>query len=374
MSQDEHAVSRAEVAVVGSYPPPYGGMSMHAVRLTGLLARHGVSYRVYNGVGDFDDPPLVVNVRRRARRFALASLLRARHRLYYVMTVQTSGRFWAGLMALAGRRVILRVGGASLANALAASSRLSRWMTRFALRRVWGVIGVSAAIASLAAEIRGSDERVWAIPGYLHPGPDERTVVDEAGEQFLAAHEPKILAMGRFTEQKGKEVYGVPLLIELLDRLRQRHQKAGLFFALTCPEDLKGPKWPALRDRIEQLGLREHFHFHNAASPLVGLMRRCELLVRPSNTDGDSNALREALACGLPVVASDCVVRPPGAVLHRTGDEKDLAEKVLFALDHREQLVRQLQATDMPDNWPALREMFSRALERPLQIVQDGKP
>lgn len=370
MPSSERFPSPAEVAVVGSYPPPYGGMSMHAMRLTGLLARHGVSYCVYNGVGDFDDPPAVVNVRRRARWFSLASLLWGRHRVYYVMTTRTDGRVWAGLMALMGRRVILRVGGASLANALASPSRLARWMSRFALRRVWGVIGVSAAIARLAAEVRGGDERVWAIPGYLHPSPNEQTVVDEAGEQFLAAHEPKILAMGRFAEQEGKEVYGVPLLIELLSRLRRQHPKAGVIFAITRPEDLEGPKWPALRDRIEQLGLREHFHFHPAVSPLVGLMRRCDLLVRPSSTDGDSNALREALACGLPMVASDCVVRPSGAVLHRTGDEEDLAEKVLFALDHREQLARELQAGNTPDNWPALREVFSQALERPLQVVQ----
>lgn len=354
----------ADVGIYGCYPPPYGGIGIHVKRLLPLLARSGISYRVYNGVGDFADPPRIVNITRSKLSSGLEAILCGRHRVYYVLSTRTSTRFWAGLMATAGKRVVLHIDGASLHKAVASPRRRERWISYFAVRRVWGLVGVNESIRQLAANIRGSDRRVWSIPAYLRPGQPDASAVEPEVRQFVELHGPTLLAMGRFAEIGGREVYGLPELIDLLVGVRRQHPAAGLIFALTHPEDLDGPMWPTLKARIEQLGLAEHFRIRLAKSELVPLMASCAVMVRPSSTDGDSVAVREALYCGLPVVASDCVPRPKGTILHRTGDSGQMVERVLWVLSHRQEAADALRDADVSDYWPALQAVFAEALGR----------
>ena len=95
-------------------------------------------------------------------------------------------------------------------------------------------------------------------------------------------------------------------------------------------------------------------------------MARFDLMVRPSTTDGDSVAVREALWCGVPVVASDCVRRPPGVIVHRTGDAEDLRAKVSYALGHLEAIRHHVRQVRPRDNWPVLKCVLAEGLGREL--------
>src|SRR5262249_16737037 len=64
----------------------------------------------------------------------------------------------------------------------------------------------------------------------------------------------------------------------------------------------------------------------------MGLIDGCDLLVRSTLADGDAISVREALALGRRVVASDVAPRPPGVCLHRAGDPTDLARALADAL------------------------------------------
>jgi glycosyltransferase involved in cell wall biosynthesis len=64
------------------------------------------------------------------------------------------------------------------------------------------------------------------------------------------------------------------------------------------------------------------------------LMARADVFVRPTYADGDSLSVREALALGLPVVASDAAPRPSGVTVCRSGDVGDLVAKLSTVLAH----------------------------------------
>jgi len=57
-------------------------------------------------------------------------------------------------------------------------------------------------------------------------------------------------------------------------------------------------------------------------------MRKVSVFVRPTHFDGDATSVREALALGVPVVASDTDFRPEGVMLFRRGDVDDLMQKL----------------------------------------------
>ena len=67
---------------------------------------------------------------------------------------------------------------------------------------------------------------------------------------------------------------------------------------------------------------------------VLGLMKELSIFVRPTYTDGDSISVREALALGISVIASDTGYRPDGVILFRKGNLQDFASKLRHALEH----------------------------------------
>ena len=56
--------------------------------------------------------------------------------------------------------------------------------------------------------------------------------------------------------------------------------------------------------------------------------------MRATDRDGDAVAIREASYFGKTVIASDCVERPSGTILFRTGDAESLAGALAQAWQH----------------------------------------
>ncbi len=55
-----------------------------------------------------------------------------------------------------------------------------------------------------------------------------------------------------------------------------------------------------------------------------------QLFLRPTNTDGAAVSVKEALWAGIPVIASDCTVRPAEVKLFKNRSEDDLYDKILY--------------------------------------------
>jgi len=76
-----------------------------------------------------------------------------------------------------------------------------------------------------------------------------------------------------------------------------------------------------------------NIHFETFNGLFVPVLAACDVFVRPTTSDGDANSVREALALGVPTVASDVVERPDGAIPYKCGDAKDFARAVRRALN-----------------------------------------
>jgi glycosyltransferase involved in cell wall biosynthesis len=60
----------------------------------------------------------------------------------------------------------------------------------------------------------------------------------------------------------------------------------------------------------------------------LALMGRSNVFVRPTFRDGDSISVREAVALGVPVVASNVGTRPDGVCVFEAGDVNGLVRAV----------------------------------------------
>jgi L-malate glycosyltransferase len=99
-----------------------------------------------------------------------------------------------------------------------------------------------------------------------------------------------------------------------------------------------GPERPRVEALVARLGLGEHVRFLGERIDLPAVLRRSDLFLLPSETESFGLAALEAMACGVPVVASDVggipevVVDGESGLLAPVGDTPAMARHVVRLL------------------------------------------
>lgn len=195
--------------------------------------------------------------------------------------------------------------------------------------RADGVVAVSAGVAAdLATYVDVPQRRIRVIYNPI-VGEHQASVAaeDSAHPWFNDRHIPVILAAGRLAKQKD-----YPTLLRAFRRARE-HTDARLIVLG------EGPERQALEACADQLGVADNTAFVGFVTDPRAYMRRASLLALSSAWEGFGNVLVEAMACGTPVVSTDCPHGPReildggryGALVP-VGDHQALADAILTRL------------------------------------------
>ena len=146
---------------------------------------------------------------------------------------------------------------------------------------------------------------------------------------FAPGQPPVVLSVGRLVPQKDHAT-----LLRAFARLRS-HRAARLLILG------EGQERPRLQSLVEQLGLGPDVAMPGFDTNPYRYMRHCAVFVLSSAWEGLSTVLVEAMACGAPVVSTDC---PSGSMeilesgrygpLTPVGDDAALAMAIEQVLDH----------------------------------------
>jgi glycosyltransferase involved in cell wall biosynthesis len=135
----------------------------------------------------------------------------------------------------------------------------------------------------------------------FHPGPPRAPAADARVE---------VIFVGRLDPMKGLDD-----LLEVWPRVLARAgQPARLSI---CGE---GPEEARVRERIAALGIEDSVVLRGRVGDVAGALRASDVFVLPSEVEGNSNAVLEAMATGLPVLSTrvggtPLLVGPEGAAL-----------------------------------------------------------
>jgi glycosyltransferase involved in cell wall biosynthesis len=133
-----------------------------------------------------------------------------------------------------------------------------------------------------------------------------------------------------------RRVKGLDVLVAAADLVRKRHPEA-LF--LIAGKELDTEYSHQLQSRIAQLGLEKNVRFLGACTDVFPLLAMSDVFCLPSRSEGFSNALIEAMAAGLPCVATDVggnrevVEDGQSGFIVPSEDHQLLAKRVISLLD-----------------------------------------
>lgn len=129
------------------------------------------------------------------------------------------------------------------------------------------------------------------------------------------------------------DLYGLDMCIDVTYKLKNRGLPICFVYNVSSLD--RGQQlFSKYHSSIERLALQDEFLLLNENLSFVRLIERSDIVLRPTNTDGDALTVREALYLGKPVISSDVVERPQGTILFKTRDMNDLEIKLLETLNY----------------------------------------
>jgi glycogen(starch) synthase len=311
------------ILLVGPYPPPHGGISVHVLGACRRLIKAGVPCHVLNT----ERPAGTKGLGARVRQWtALFAKVRWHARRQWTIHVHTNGHNWkswavAMLCGLAGRSKggsLLTLHSGMACDYLRRASAWRQALARFACSLYVSVICVSPEIRTAIAELGVPAARLEVLPAYLGPQ-DAGARIRADLALWLARHRPKFSASLFFRPE-----YGFEMLLAALAKLKFRYPDLG------CVVMGSGEQRSQAEGQIQAEALESNVLLVGDVSHdmCLTLIAASDVFVRPTLVDGDSVSVREAFSLGVPVVASATGVRPAGTILFQTGNIADLLLKL----------------------------------------------
>lgn len=323
--------AKPRVLLVGPLPPPLGGISVHVARLQKLLQTkfevwvidpygNNRQLRAANQVIQAGPPglkllPLFWLLLWRERMNLVHVHVSAMHRFVFVGLPLLWICGWVGVPAL----LTIHSGSFAATN----HRRAHRWLIRQCLSRFVQIIAVTKELRlRLIREFACPADKIAVIPAFIpasaEPSPeltawldgcrrDGRRVVVASGFGRRHYRYQDLLAAVRIGGLSGQ----VAILLFVYNEVDQHYI-----------HEL----------RVQATGLVLRIERDRSPEVFCGALANCDLYVRTADRDGDCVAIREALAAGVRVLASDCVARPPAVTTFAVGDSAVISHRMIELL------------------------------------------
>lgn len=328
------------ISQVGPYPPPYGGVGTHMERLRLRLLLLGCRVPVWwRGPSGANDPDVTVMP---ALSFpwgyfgwALDCWRKLPGALVHFHRTSTYP-VWAWCSALRLQKVVITVHDQFSLETRRLFEGIGRWGIRqLAVHPNCRFIAVNQKIRCQLLALGVPEVHITVLPAFLPPLSSPR-LEDLPLEirAFARKHRPLLSLYGIYCGRVDPwgDLYGYDVALESLKLVQEKHPDAGL--VVLTPNNQNKPYFQELLARARRLGVERDVLWWTKTIPDGSpLWKLSDVYLRPTGSDGDALAVREALCAGTPVVASDVTERPQGCIVYRWKDLEGLLQGILNAIE-----------------------------------------
>ena len=339
----------ASVGIVGRIPPPYGGVSVHLIRTLHRLKAEGIPYIFYDLGGRYDASLSIVPAVPGPSLFT--TLKKTDHVVYHFHMSNPNGVLLAWFLSLSyKKRICYSLHGEGIINTYEGANAVLRYALRRSLQTADFIFPINRDGVASLMKMGVPEERISWMAAYVPPSSDDLDFVLPSNLQtFLDEHHPVLVSQGSFGAFTGKKhIYRFDLLAHAMVALRETYPQIGLCTMIS--NNLNSKHREEIMGLRDSLGLTLAWYIYEGdPMPAACVYKQCDIFVRPTETDGDSVSIRECLAMGVPVVASDAVVRPEMCSLFATGSVAGCIAAITEQLADYEAACQPLKSMAQPD-------------------------
>ena len=312
-----------KVRILGPFPPPFGGVALHCVRLLEGLRSHGVDAR---GISLGGIPDGVEHVTKLSTSFALSRSLVHYH-------TDEGNHRWMRLFSRLWR--LTRTPYVVTVHSFRdrpefADARVRRELAA-AYTHAAAVIGISNdVVRDLEQRLGVYHKRTRIIPSALPLSTWElASSLPASRPSYWDRASVRILAnAGRVVRYNGEDLYGIDVLLNALREIPD----PDIAVCVSIGDVVDAELWSAIQTLAAHDQriwiLRDH------TGPLAPLVRDAHVVVRPTRTEGGASlTVQEALELGRWAVASDAVQRPEGTRLFSNANSSALSSVLRQCID-----------------------------------------
>lgn len=317
---------------IGIYPPPFGGVSNHLKRLLDFLHFNKINSLLLDVSDDIKyNVHDVINI----RSFKLLLFLLFRTHRSIVHLHYTSIKSLIMMYLISFRHAtMISFHNERFVETLKEKGKFLFSICKYILVRVDRIIVNTENNRIKVLSIVNSYSNIEVIPEFIPPS-NIPFIEDGIINKFRSNHK-YILSSNAYqlSFHKGEDLYGIDILIEMMGIIAyEKGLDAVMIFLL--PRIGNKEYFEDLLMQIKKRDLVERFIF--ITDPLEeasSLWQLSDVVIRATNTDGNSMTILEALSLKIPTIASDCVERPQGVILFKSRNMHDLIDKTLNVLSN----------------------------------------
>lgn len=284
-----------KILIIGSVPPPVGGVTIHVKRLLEHLTLRGVAYDFF---------PL----RQKSLLWLPWEILR-----HKVIHIHSNNIFFSFLLCvfckIFRKKIIITKHGNILLN-----SGLKLFLDLLSMKLAYQPIVLNKNSYEAALKYNQRTVLASAFLPELHPEPlpaEVSEAIQHARQTYKKVF--TVVASDLAFDNRNREIYGVSSIVELFAETPSLFLVAVVGFERYREYLLQHTKIP------------QNVFVIPYTIPFVALLKQVDGMIRNTVTDGDSISVREGLSAKVPVFATDCVSRPKGTIVyHSTNDLKNL--------------------------------------------------
>ena len=360
----ENKNKKVKIAIIGPYPPPYGGISIHIKRMKSYLEKNYIECTVYNEsrIVGYEN---IINVQpiNSYRKF-IFQIPFLKSNVLHFHSINLKIRMLLGWYNFFGKKIILTIHGESLHDQLIRLNFMGRYLLLLSLKNLDKIICVNPRIKEGLLDLGFNLKKIKVIPAFILPTFDE-TEINQLPEFFhKIRHKHKFLITAnasRISFYNSKDLYGIDLSIELMKRLIDNGYK-DIGFIYVIPDIGDYDYFKKMQNLVKKYNLENNFHFYTEPVAYPAVINMCDLFIRPTNTDGDALSIREALTLKKPAIASDVCKRPKGTILFKNRNIEDLFIKITGVINNYDEYRTKIKNIEFEDNAEKILEVYKKVL------------
>ena len=303
-----------QVDIIGPYPPPIGGISIHLARIEKLLIEFSVPYKIYNH-GSYQSGNIVAT--NKSLLWYIKYLFLPKGKVVHFHNFFKFQFYYYFLFGIFfPNRLIITIHGEHILN----SNILNQNILLFLLKqtRYLKLILVSK---SFSEYLNGINIDNVFLPAYVPPTGVKPTALQPVDNKLFF-----MFSMWKVDKHTASKIYNIDLAFSLLQEIKSNFQM--LFLIGTKADSDLG----YLENSIEKHNLKNNITIY-FDEQLTDYINNCKFMIRCNHEDGYGVSLQESMDLGVPAIASDVCARPSGTVLFKSNDLTDLLDKVNLVIN-----------------------------------------